>query len=92
MYVVFMDDSETLQDFLKKNQHDIYHLFKFNERCCQCSQDYKCPVTSQNLLQEDQYKKMFKLSPYTNCAGTSKGCQGDVSLALLLNYLLLNQI
>ena len=28
------DDCKTLQDFLKKNQHDIYHLFKFNERCC----------------------------------------------------------
>ena len=54
---LFMNDGcKTLQDFLKKNQHDIYHLFKFNERCCQCSHvhDYKFPVTSQ-LLQEDQY-------------------------------------
>jgi hypothetical protein len=30
---LFMDDgSKTLQEFLKKNQHNIYHLVKFNER------------------------------------------------------------
>jgi hypothetical protein len=29
---LFMGDGcKTLQDFLKKNQHDIYHLFKFNQ-------------------------------------------------------------
>jgi hypothetical protein len=67
---LFMDGCKTLQDFLKKNQHDIYHLFKFNERCCQCSQDYKFPVTSQ-LLKENQYKAMFNSSPCKNCAGTS---------------------
>jgi hypothetical protein len=50
-----MDDGcKTVQDFLKKNQHDIYHLFKFNQRCCQCSHDYEFPVTKE-LLQEDQY-------------------------------------
>jgi hypothetical protein len=84
---LFMDDDcKTLQDFLKKNQHDIYHLFKFNERCCQCSQDYKFPVTSQNLLQEDQYKKMFKLSPYTNCAGTS-GTVCSVSSCIVTEHI-----
>ena len=32
---LFMDDGcKTVQDFLKKNQHDIYHFFKFNQRCC----------------------------------------------------------
>jgi hypothetical protein len=68
---LFMDDScKTLQDFLIKNQHDIYHLFKFNERCCQCSQDYKIQEKGE-LLKEDQYKNMFKLSPCTNCAGKS---------------------
>jgi hypothetical protein len=40
--------------FLFLRQHDIYHLFKFNQRCCQCSQDYEFPVTKE-LLQEDQY-------------------------------------
>ena len=84
---LFMDDDcKTLQDFLKKNQHDIYHLFKFNERCCQCSQDYKFPVTSQNLLQEDQYKKMFKLSPCTNCAGTS-GTVCSVSSCIVTEHI-----
>ena len=83
---LFMDDgSKTLQEFLKKNQHNIYHLFKFYERCCQCSQDYKFPVTSQ-LLQEDQYKKMFKLSPYTNCAGTS-GTVCSVSSCIVTEHI-----
>ena len=86
---LFMDDGcKTLQDFLKKNQHDIYHLFKFNERCCQCSQDYKFPVTSQ-LLQEDQYKKMFRLSPCTNCAGTS-GTVCSVSSCIDTEYIRLD--
>jgi len=86
---LFMDDGcKTLQDFLKKNQHDIYHLFKFNERCCQCSQDYKFPVTSQ-LLQEDQYKKMFKLSHCTNCAGTS-GTVCSVSSCIVTEYIRLD--
>ena len=86
---LFMDDDcKTLQDFLKKNQHDIYHLFKFNERCCQCSQDYKFPVTSQ-LLQEDQYKKMFKLSPCANCAGAS-GTVCSVSSCIATEYICLD--
>lgn len=86
---LFMDDGcRTLQDFLKKNQHDIYHLFKFNEPCCQCSQDYKFPVTSQ-LLQEDQYKKMFRLSPCTNCAGTS-GTVCSVSSCIDTEYIEFN--
>ena len=71
---LFMDDgNKTLQEFLKKNQHNIYHLVKFNERCCQYSQHYKSkyPIT-EKLLEEDQYKKIFKSSsPCTNCAGTS---------------------
>ena len=83
---LFMDDGcKTLQDFLKKNRHDIYHLFKFNERCCQCSQDYKFPVISQ-LLQEDQYKKMFKSSSCTNCAGTS-GTVCSVSSCIVTEYI-----
>jgi hypothetical protein len=88
---LFMDDGcKTLQDFLKKNQHDIYHLFKFNERCCQCSHDYdyKFPVTSQ-LLQEDQYKKLFKSSPCTNCAGTS-GTVCSVSSCIVTEYIKLD--
>ena len=68
---LFMDGCKTLQDFLKKNQHDIYHLFKFNEPCCQCSQDYTFPVESQ-LLEKYQYEKMFKSSPCTNCTATSE--------------------
>ena len=71
---LYMDDgSRTLKKFLKKNQHNIYHLVKFNERCCQYSQHYKSkyPIT-EKLLEEDQYKKMFKSSsPCTHCAGTS---------------------
>ena len=71
---LYMDDgSRTLKKFLKKNQHNIYHLVKFNERCCQDSQHYKSksPIT-EKLLEEDQYKKMFKSSsPCTHCAGTS---------------------
>ena len=86
---LFLDDGcKTLQDFLKKNQHDIYHLFKYTVRCCQCSQDYKFPVTSQ-LLQEDQYKKMFKLSPCTNCAGTS-GTVCSVSSCIVTEYIRLD--
>ena len=86
---LFMDDGcKTLQDFLKKNQHDIYHIFKFNERCCQCSQDYKFPVTSQ-LLQEDQYKKMFKLSPCANCTGAS-GMVCSVSSCIVTEYIRLD--
>jgi hypothetical protein len=71
---LFMDDdSRTLQGFLEKNQHNIYHLVKFNERCCQYSQQYKSkyPI-KKKLLEEDQYKNMFRSSsPCTNCASTS---------------------
>jgi hypothetical protein len=89
---LFMDDDcKTLQDFLKKNQHDIYHLFKFNEQCCQCSQDYKFPVTSQ-LLREDQYKKMFKFSPCTNCAGTSGTVCSVSSCIVTKEYIRLDSI
>jgi hypothetical protein len=57
---LFMDDgSKTLQDFLKKNHHDIYHLFKCNQRCCQCTDHYQFPVTEE-LLKENQYKNMFE--------------------------------
>lgn len=90
---LFMGGCKALHDFLKKNQHDIYHLFKFNERCCQCSHDYKFPVTSQ-LLQEDQYNKMFKSSPCTNCTGTNgtvcsvSSCivKEDIKLDIKFNY------
>ena len=68
---LFMDEGcNTLQDFLKMNQHDIYHLFKFNEQCCQCAQDYAYPVSAE-LLNEDQYKKMFKSQPCTKCVAKS---------------------
>ena len=66
---LFMDDGcKTLQDFLKKNHHDIYHLFKCNQRCCQCPDDYKCHVTEE-LLNKNQYKNMFELLPLTHCTG-----------------------
>lgn len=84
---LFMDDGcKTLQDFLTKNQHDIYHFFKFNERCCQCSQDYKFPVTSQ-LLQERQYKKMFKSSHCPNCAGKSGTVCSVSSCIVTIEYI-----
>ena len=86
---LFMDDGcKTLQDFLKKNQHAIYHLFKFNQRCCQCSHDYEFPVKSQ-LLQEDQYKKMFNSSPCTNCA-TKSGTVCSVSSCTVTEYIKLD--
>ena len=85
---LFMDGCKTLQDFLKKNQHDIYHLFKFNQRCCQCSQDYKFPVTKE-LLKENQYKNMFESSPCTNCAGKS-GTVCSVSSCKDTEYILLD--
>jgi hypothetical protein len=70
---LFMGDGcKTLQDFLKKNQHDIYHLFKFNQRCCQCSHDYKFPVTKE-LLQEDQYIRKCSICHLNFCIALKIG-------------------
>ena len=86
---LFMDDSsKTLQDFLKKNQHDIYHLFKFNEQCCQCSHNYKLTLAKE-LLKENQYRNMFKSSFCANCAGKS-GTVCSVSLCNVTEYIFLD--
>ena len=75
---LFMDDgSKTLQDFLKKNHHDIYHLFKCNQRCCQCTDHYQFPVTEE-LLTENQYKNMFESSPCVSCTGTTGAVCSDL--------------
>ena len=82
---LFMDGCTKLKDFLEKTQHDIYHLFKFNEPCCQCSQDYKFPVTSQ-LLKENQYKKMFNSLTCAKCTVTS-GTVCSVSSWIVTEYI-----
>jgi hypothetical protein len=75
---LFMDDGcKTLQDFLKKNHHDIYHLFKCNQRCCQCTDHYQFPVTEE-LLKENQYKNMFESSPCANCTSTKGAVCSDL--------------
>jgi hypothetical protein len=75
---LFMDDDcKTLQDFLKKNHHDIYHLFKYNQRCCQCTDHYQFPVTEE-LLKENQYMNIFESSPCANCTGTTGAVCSDL--------------
>ncbi|VDI80457.1 Hypothetical predicted protein [Mytilus galloprovincialis] len=50
--------SITLEDFLNHNKHDIYHLWKYNSPCCQCSPGYTFP-SNYSMLDQNDWMKMF---------------------------------
>lgn len=45
----------TLEGFLNRNKHTLYHLYDTSRRCCQCPHSYKFP--SEKVLIDDQHWK-----------------------------------
>lgn len=50
-------DSNNFEDFLRNNQHDIYHLWQHQVTCCQCHPDYYRPTSRH--INEAEFLKMF---------------------------------
>ncbi|CAG2208363.1 unnamed protein product [Mytilus edulis] len=59
--------SNTFEDFLNNNKHELYHLWQNNAPCCQCMPGYTFP-TKYSVLDKNDLMKMFNavLLPCTN--------------------------
>lgn len=50
--------SQSLEDFLNQNKHQIYHLREGNNPCCQCPPNYCFPVTT-SVIDLCTWRRLF---------------------------------
>ncbi|XP_052065567.1 uncharacterized protein LOC127705289 [Mytilus californianus] len=58
-YTCLNAQGQTLEQFLNRNKHTIYHLCKNNQNCCQCPPGYIFPCDGP-IIDENKWKGMFR--------------------------------
>lgn len=57
-YMCLTAQGQTLEQFLNSNKHVIYHLWKNNQKCCQCPPGFIFP-RDVSIITENEWRDMF---------------------------------